>query len=212
MTAAEIPESHPLLRLFPRAMTESTFMTELGIGDPRLVGYVANLLARFVPSQTVWWIRDGDGRRLTEVTAMVAEAESASNAAHRCDCHRHVGDFTLFWTGVYPEALAKFQAVDSLRPPDQLSASREEVVLPGQHTRRRPRGRFATAQRSIRAVLLGSRGCAASGRNSRPNLQGDSSRRASWPERLRFTFTVRNSPRGLLRACGFVAIQTGAGK
>lgn len=108
----EIPESHPLLRLF-RGMTESTFMTELGIGDPRLVGYVANLLARFVPSQTVWWIRDGDGRRLTEVTAMVAEAESASNAAHRCDCHRHVGDFTLFWTGVYPEALAKFQAVDS---------------------------------------------------------------------------------------------------
>lgn len=112
----EIPESHPLLRLF-RGMTESTFMTELGIGDPRLVGYVANLLARFVPSQTIWRIRDGQGRRLTEVTAMVAEAESTSNAAHRRDCHRHVGDFTLFWTGVYPEALSGFQAVDS---PDHL--------------------------------------------------------------------------------------------
>jgi len=108
----EIPESHPLLRLF-RGMTESTFMSELGIGDPRLVGYVANLLARFVPSQTLWWIRDGQGRRLTEVTAMVAEAEAASDVAHRRDCHRHVGDFTLFWTGVYPEALSKLKAVDS---------------------------------------------------------------------------------------------------
>ncbi|AGA25716.1 hypothetical protein [Singulisphaera acidiphila] len=108
----EISESHPLIRLF-RGMTESTFMTELGIGDPRLVGYVANLLARFVPSQTIWRIRDGQGRRLTEVTAMVAEAESTSDAAHRRDCHRHVGDFTLFWTGVYPEALSGFQAIDS---------------------------------------------------------------------------------------------------
>lgn len=107
-----IPESHPLLRLF-RGMTESTFMTELGIGDPRLVGYVANLLARFVPSQTIWRLRDGQGRRLTEVTAMLAEAESACDAERRFECHRHVGDYTLFWTGVYPEALAQLQATDS---------------------------------------------------------------------------------------------------
>ena len=59
----EIPESHPLHRLF-RGLTESTFMDELGIGDPGLVGYVADLLARFVPSQDVWRVRDGQGRRL----------------------------------------------------------------------------------------------------------------------------------------------------
>jgi hypothetical protein len=107
MTRA-IPESHPLLRLF-RGMTESTFMTELGIGDPRLVGYVANLLARFVPSQSIWRLRDAEGRRLTQVTAMVAEAESAQDSTRRCEYHQHVGDYTLFWTGVYPEALARLQ-------------------------------------------------------------------------------------------------------
>ena len=37
-----IPESHPLHRLF-RGLTETTFMAELGIGDPTLVGYVAEL-------------------------------------------------------------------------------------------------------------------------------------------------------------------------
>jgi hypothetical protein len=108
----EVPESHPLHRLF-RGLTESTFMTELGIGDPRLVGYVANLLARFVPTQTIWRIRDGQGRRLTEITALVAEAESTPDADRRRECHRHVGDYTLFWTGVYPEALAKLQASDT---------------------------------------------------------------------------------------------------
>ena len=111
----EVPESHPLHRLF-RGMTESTFMTELGIGDPRLVGYMANLLARFIPSQTIWRIRDGQGRRLTQVTAMIAEAESTTDADRRLECHRHVGDYTLFWTGVYPEAIPKLQAAG----PDSL--------------------------------------------------------------------------------------------
>ena len=55
-----IPESHPLHRLF-RGLTEYAFMTELGIGDPPLVGYVAELLASFVPSQAVWRLRDDAG-------------------------------------------------------------------------------------------------------------------------------------------------------
>ena len=112
----EIRSSHPLHRMF-RGITEHTFQSELGIADPPLVGYVANLLACFVPSQTIWRLHDGQGRRLHEVTAMVAEAETALDADRRRECHRHVGDFTLFWTGVYPEALSKLQASGS---PDHL--------------------------------------------------------------------------------------------
>jgi hypothetical protein len=103
-----IPESHSLHRLF-RGLTEYAFMTELGIGDPPLVGYVAELLASFVPTQGIWRLRDQQGRQLIQVTAMLAAAEAASDAARRRECHRHVGDFTLFWTGVYPEALAKLR-------------------------------------------------------------------------------------------------------
>jgi len=112
----EIPESHPLYRLF-RGITEYTFMSELGIGDPELVGYVTNLLVRFVPAPMIWRLRNARGERLTEVTAMVAEAEAATDAGRRYECHRHVGDFTLFWTGVYPDALARLQASNS---PDHL--------------------------------------------------------------------------------------------
>ncbi len=105
----DISPSHPLHRMF-RGLTESTFMAELGIGDPRLVGYMADLLARFVPSQTLGKVRDASGRAIHEVSAMIAEAESSGDLGRRRECHRHVGDFTLFWTGVYPEALGKLQA------------------------------------------------------------------------------------------------------
>lgn len=108
----EIPESHPLHRLF-RGLTESTFMQELGIGDPKLVGYVAGLLARFVPSAGVWKMRDDQGRRLVDVAAMIAEAEALPDPDRRRECHRHVGDFTLFWTGVYPEALQRQRRASS---------------------------------------------------------------------------------------------------
>jgi len=107
-----IPESHMLHRLF-RGLTEYAFMTELGIGDPPLVGYVAELLANFVPSQAVWRLRDEHGQPLTEVVSMIAAAEATADTARRRECLRHVGDFTLFWTGVYPEALAKLRGKGS---------------------------------------------------------------------------------------------------
>jgi hypothetical protein len=105
--------THPLHRLF-RGLTESTFLAELGIGDPGLVGYVADLLARFVPSQEVWRLRDAQGTRLVEVAAMIAEAEGSADDERRRECHRHVGDYTLFWTGVYPEALGRLRATASV--------------------------------------------------------------------------------------------------
>ncbi|WP_165248782.1 hypothetical protein [Paludisphaera soli] len=104
-----ISESHPLHRLF-RGLTESTFMTELGVGDPSLVGYVSNLLASFAPTQAIGRIRDRQGRPLFEVARILAEAESAEDEERRCECHRHVGDFTLFWTGLYPDAVKRLAA------------------------------------------------------------------------------------------------------
>lgn len=108
---------HPLYRLF-RGLTEHTFGAELGIADPRLVGYVAELLARFVPSGEVWRIRDKDGRRLFELSAMLTEAASTTDEQRRRECLRHVGDSALFWTGVFPEAIA----------PRRGSASAEQLV------------------------------------------------------------------------------------
>ena len=72
MTRA-ISESHPLHRLF-RGITEQTFLAELGIGDPGLVGYVANLLARFVPNDTIWKLRGQNGQRLCQELGWTGES------------------------------------------------------------------------------------------------------------------------------------------
>lgn len=98
----------PLHRLF-RGLTEHTFNAELGIADTHLVGYVADLLTRFIPCDGVWRIRDKEGRRLFQVAAMLSEAAAADDELRRRECLRHVGDFTLFWTGVFPEALGTLQ-------------------------------------------------------------------------------------------------------
>ena len=129
-----LPESHPLHRLF-RGFTEPTFLAELGIGDPRLVGYVADLLACFVPRGEIWQLRDAGGRRLKVVTAMVAEAESAADHDRRRECHRHVGDFTLFWTGRLSRGPPPAPGDRLPRPPDRLPAAGQAVVLPRQHAR-----------------------------------------------------------------------------
>lgn len=102
--ARPIAENHPLHRLF-RGLTEYTFQAELGIGDPELVGYVSGLLVRFVPSDEVCRIRDSQGKRLTEVTALLQEAEKAGSDERKRDCWRHAGDVSLFWTGLFPEAV-----------------------------------------------------------------------------------------------------------
>ena len=61
-------------------------------------------------------LRDAVGRRLEDVAEMLWEGNQRQGTARR-EVYRHIGDFTLFWTGVYPEALRQLQpssARDSL--------------------------------------------------------------------------------------------------
>lgn len=103
------------LRYLFRALTETTFQAELGVADPPLVDYLSGLLERFVRIDAIYKLRDLVGRRLDQVADMLLAAEERADNARR-ELHRHIGDFALFWTGVYPEALK------SLRHPDRKDA------------------------------------------------------------------------------------------
>ncbi len=97
---------HPRLPLrdYFAGIAEFTFETRLGVADPPLVDYLADMLTRFIRFDALYGVRDPAGRRLGQLGAMLAEAEARVGDARR-QVHRHIGDFTLFWTGVYPEAL-----------------------------------------------------------------------------------------------------------
>ncbi|MDB5312835.1 MAG: hypothetical protein JWO38_7037 [Gemmataceae bacterium] len=101
----EPPEEHPLRRLFA-GLAEHAFLSRLGVADPPLIDYLSTLLSRFVHLDAVFRLRGNDGRPLTEVVEMVLEAEQIpAGGRTRREYYRHIGDFALFWTGVYPEAL-----------------------------------------------------------------------------------------------------------
>ena len=102
---------HSLRRLFA-GLTEQTFMAALGLADPPLTDYLSELLSRFVHIDAIYRLRDARGRRLEEVAEMMIEAEAMPPEGRtRREVHRHIGDFTLFWTGVYPEALKRLRSV-----------------------------------------------------------------------------------------------------
>ena len=105
-----IPARHPLRRFFI-ALTEQTFISTLGVGDPKLTGYLADLLVRFVHVDAIWKLRSAHDKPLAEVAEMMVEADSEGRSAGSTrEIHRHIGDFTLFWTGTYPEALRQLRA------------------------------------------------------------------------------------------------------
>ena len=92
-------------------LCEYIFESRLGVADPPLVDYVSDLLLRFARLDTVHRVRSLSGRPVVEVVDMLTEAENRIGLARR-DVHRHIGDVTLFWTGVYPESLPRLKAVE----------------------------------------------------------------------------------------------------
>jgi hypothetical protein len=93
------------------ALAEHTFQVDLGIADPPLIDYLSEMLVRFTRVDAVYRVRNARGKQLHELAEMLTEAQERQ-AKPRREIHRHIGDFTLFWSGVYPEALSHLQSED----------------------------------------------------------------------------------------------------
>ena len=76
---------HPAvaLRDFFAGVAEFAFETRLGVADPPLVDYIADLLTRFIRCDAVYSVRDPIGNRLHGVGAMMVEAEARIGDARR---------------------------------------------------------------------------------------------------------------------------------
>lgn len=96
------------LKRFFAGLTEYAFETQLGVADTQLIDYITELLARFVHADHVFAVRDPAGRPLAEVTEMMIEAEARVGSARR-KVHQHIGDYTLYWAGLYPEAIQRMR-------------------------------------------------------------------------------------------------------
>jgi hypothetical protein len=102
------PRRASALERYFAGLTEQTFESRLGVADPPLVDYLCDLLVRFVRTDIVYRLRNPRGERLAAVAQMRMEADQRIGSARRA-AHRQIGDFTLFWAGLYPEALSHLQ-------------------------------------------------------------------------------------------------------
>lgn len=114
----DIRTDHPLRRLFS-GLVENTFLTQVGMCDPLLTDYLADLLVDFSHVERFQAVRGAAGKRVETIAAMLSVLDQ-DEPDHSSDrdrlMYRHIGDYTLFWAGLYPEQLkrASSESVDTL--------------------------------------------------------------------------------------------------
>jgi hypothetical protein len=93
---------------FFRGLTEHAFHARLGVVDPPLVDYVSLLLVRFIRNDRIRALPGEVPAEIDDVAQMLTVVQQAPATVAREE-YRHIGDYTLFWSGLYPEALRRFR-------------------------------------------------------------------------------------------------------
>jgi hypothetical protein len=109
MTRKPLPESHPLRILF-RTLCRKNLLGVMRVGPPDVAEYVGDLLVRFVHVDEIRRVRDAAGRPLEDVGEMLLEAgrRGPTPAGYpEREIRRHIGDFTLFFLGMFPEWVSR---------------------------------------------------------------------------------------------------------
>jgi hypothetical protein len=101
-----ISERHPLRQLFHEVVA-GCYHRHTGIDDPEMTSYVGDLLTEFTAAENLY-LRDAEGHALKDLHAMIAASDPVFGDAPSFDVERkvrrHIGDYALFATGMYPES------------------------------------------------------------------------------------------------------------
>jgi hypothetical protein len=100
------------LRNFLGELVWRHFFEDVRLEEPQVATYVAAVLADFARTENLYRIRNAQGKRLEDVGEMLVESNPALEAAsfdREREVRKHVGDYTLFMTGLFPENVARIQ-------------------------------------------------------------------------------------------------------
>lgn len=124
-----ISEDHPLRRMF-RTLCRKNLAGVAHLRPPEVADYAGELLVRFVHMDEIRWLRDAAGRQLEDVGEMLLESDRHRTEAipyPEREVRRHVGDFTLFFLGMFPEWAAR-------RPTTRLPGPYVDWASEGRHS------------------------------------------------------------------------------
>ena len=100
-------QTHPLQPFFLQAVRNS-YEGKLGLNDPGVTAYVAQLLCDFSEARNLYKVRDAVGKPLEELEDLLLAADPINGSAPSFDVERsvrkHIGDYALFVGGMYPKA------------------------------------------------------------------------------------------------------------
>jgi hypothetical protein len=100
------------LRNFLGELVWRHFFEDVRLEEPQVATYVAAVLADFARTENLYRIRNAEGKRLEDVGEMLVESNPLLEAAsfdREREVRKHVGDYTLFMTGLFPENVARIQ-------------------------------------------------------------------------------------------------------
>jgi hypothetical protein len=115
----KISSDHPLRVYFAEAVHEA-FDSRLGIHESDVEDYLTSMMIAFLHLDEIYGIKNKEGQPVTAISDMVVEGDIRMNAdsfLREREVHRHIGDFLLFWSGLFPEHL---QYIKSPAGPDAL--------------------------------------------------------------------------------------------
>jgi hypothetical protein len=108
----EIGDRHPLRELLSEKIALH-FGKEVGLRDEEIWAYLANMLTEFCDSRNLYALKNAQGRSLDDVGEMLLESDPVFGEASSFDRERqvrkHIGDFTLFYSGMFPESINRFR-------------------------------------------------------------------------------------------------------
>lgn len=119
---SRIPEHHPLRQLFG-TLAEKAFTEKLGWPDFNVSEYVSTLLVDFTHQDRLNRIKNARGERVEAVVDLLYESEVTQGARtfeREREVHRHIGDFTLFMAGLFPEYLKRIKTAGLIYHKDFL--------------------------------------------------------------------------------------------
>ena len=102
--ARSIPENHPLTTLF-RSLAERG-LTQAKLHDRDILLYLADLLVEFMFIENLYRLRDAEGKPLEYLVDMLDQAVE-TEMPDKKECYKHIGDYSLFMLGMFPEFLAR---------------------------------------------------------------------------------------------------------
>lgn len=106
---AGISANHPLRKLFAE-LVERHLVEAAQLDRIDVARYIAGLLVDFTHVDNLYRVRDARGKRLEDVGGMLIESNPLLHSrsfVYEREVRRHIGDYTLFLSGLFPEYVAR---------------------------------------------------------------------------------------------------------